>query len=243
MCATGDDPMQGGTQSGNEPPMPTRALRVLIVEDEQRLRDLLVDVLPDMGYPVPSAVRSAEEALRAMDAASKSSPARTPDVVLLDLQLPAMGGMEFFQQLKSRWPKTQVIIMTGFGDLEAAQQAIRLDVVDFLTKPCPLRDVELALERARRRVHSTERAQTNSRGSVDSANASWPGAPVGCGARTPTPGMTLWEAERKQILAALRRNNGNRTAAAAELGISRRTLHYRLNEYQSLGLNLDESDT
>jgi DNA-binding NtrC family response regulator len=221
MCATVDEPMPT--------PMPTRSLRVLIVEDEQRLRDLLVDVLPDMGYPSPTAVRSAEEALRMMEAAPP------PDVVLLDLQLPAMGGMDFFEQLKARWPRTQVIIMTGFGDLEAAQRAIRLDVVDFLSKPCPLRDVELSLERARRRIHSIERGHMPAAHSAASSHATH----ASDASQKPTPGMTLWEAERKQILAALERNHGNRTAAASELGISRRTLHYRLNEYRRLGLDID----
>src|SRR5271169_3700787 len=190
--------------------MPTRTLRVLIVEDEPRLRELLADVLPDMGFPA-TAVRSGEEAVKIM----RSDP---HDLVLLDLQLPRMGGMDFFQQLHEQWPATQVVILTGYGDLESARQAIRLDVVDFLSKPCPLREVELALERARRRLHSSER---------DSVTRSIP--------EPATQASTLWETERRQILAALERHDGNRTAAAAELGISRRTLHYRLNEYRRLG--------
>jgi DNA-binding NtrC family response regulator len=200
---------------------PTRTLRVLIVEDEQRLRDLLVDVLPGMGFSA-TGVRSAEEAVRIMEA----SPF---DVAILDLQLPVMGGMDFFERLRERWPATQVIVLTGFGDLEAARRAIHLDVVDFLSKPCPLCEIELALERARRRIHAIERgeigdlhtsSESDNRSDKDSA-------------------ATLWEVERRQILAAIERNNGNRTAAAAELGISRRTLHYRLSEYRQLGRSLE----
>lgn len=195
---------------------PTRTLRVLIVEDEQRLRDLLVDVLPGMGFPA-TGVRSAEEAARVMEA----SPC---DIALLDLQLPLMNGMDFFARLRERWPATQVIVLTGFGDLEAARRAIHLDVVDFLTKPCPLRDIEMALERARRRIHSAERGEI---GTVHPAHTTHESEKESA--------ATLWEIERRQILAALDRNNGNRTAAAAELGISRRTLHYRLSEYRRLG--------
>jgi len=196
---------------------PTRTLRVLIVEDEQRLRDLLADVLPDMGFPAV-AVRSAEEAARIMESARC-------DIVLLDLQLPVMGGMDFFDLLRQRWPKTQVIVLTGFGDLEAARRAIHLDVVDFLSKPCPLREIELALERARRRIHATEREK----GIDDDLH------PIASDVPNNFTAATLWEMERRQILSAIERNKGNRTLAALELGISRRTLHYRLSEYRRLG--------
>lgn len=194
--------------------MPTRTLRVLIVEDETRLRELLADMLPQMGYPA-STVRSAEEAARIMQQDAH-------DLILLDLQLPNMGGMEFFELIRQRWPKTQVIIMTGFGDMESARQAIHLDVVDFLSKPCRLNEVEMALERARRRVHAAERVGQARDDPSEAPDASKP--------------TTLQEVERREILAAIERNNGNRTAAATELGISRRTLHYRLQEYRQLGL-------
>jgi DNA-binding NtrC family response regulator len=184
-------------------PKPAHFLRprVLIVDDESRLRELLLDVIPDMGFHA-NAARSAEEAMKLMEA----DPA---EIVMLDLQLPVMGGMDFFEKIHQRWPTTQVIIMTGFGNLEAAQQAIRLDVVDFLTKPFHLRDVEVSLDRARKRMVQELVAD-------------------------PTPSeprpVTLADAEREMILAALQRHNGNRTAAALELGISRRKLHYWLNE-------------
>lgn len=210
--------------SSNTNVMPTRTLRVLIVDDEQRLRDLLADVLPDMGYPAVAA-RSAEEAIRVME----NDPR---DLVLLDLQLPNMNGMDLFEQLRSRWPSTQVIVMTGFGDLQAARRAIHLDVVDFLSKPCPLSEVEMALERARRRLHAADRGGDSN-------------APAAASQDVMPERKTLWEVEKQQILAALQRTQGNRTAAAAELGISRRTLHYRLNEYRQLGLlgsTQDESE-
>jgi DNA-binding NtrC family response regulator len=184
-------------------PIRFSAARVLVVEDEPRLRELLSAVLPDMGFAA-AAVRSAEEAARVMEHDAR-------EIVMLDLQLPLMGGMDFFQQIRDRWPDTQVIIMTGFGDLQTARQAIRLDVVDFITKPFHLRDVELALDRARRRV-PLERVEIAEETSE------------------PTKPKTLAETERQAILAALDRHHGNRTAAAAELGISRRKLHYWLSE-------------
>ncbi len=177
---------------------------VLVVEDEPRLRDLLVDVAADMGFAAAGA-RSAEEASRLFDA----DPA---DVVLLDLQLPGMNGMDLFADLRRRRPATQVVVVTGFGDLAAARRAIHLDVVEFLTKPFHLDEVEAALDRARRRLAT----------GVDGPE---PATPL----KTDEP-ITLAESERQLILAALRRHDGNRTAAAAELGISRRKLQYWLAE-------------
>jgi len=190
-----------------------RPLRVLIVEDESRLRDLLLDVVPDLGFPAIAA-RSAEDAKKLMEA-------EPFDIVLLDLQLPLMGGMDFFEEVRGRWPSAEVIILTGFGDLEAARRAIHLDVVDFLSKPFHLQAIEIALERARRRSCSKHTIRERSEISeTDAASVA------------DSDDVTLAKSEKRQILAALARNKGNRTAAAAELGISRRTLHYRLNQYR-----------
>lgn len=195
----------------------TRPLRVLIVEDESRLRDLLADVIPDMGYAA-TATRTAEEALKVMEA-------EPHHMIILDLQLPMMHGMQFFEIVRSKWPATQVIIVTGNGDLETAREAIHLDVVDFLSKPCHLKSLELSLDRARRRV--------------EGARSKAMEAPHEDVISQFRPSVTLEESERVQILATLRRNAGNRTATAAELGISRRTLHYKLNQYQEQGFVVD----
>lgn len=184
--------------------MPERH-RVMIVEDEPRLRELLLDVLPGMGYE-PVAVSTAEEGLRLMGEEAAA-------IIVLDLNLPAMDGMAFLERLRRRW-KTPVIVMTAFGSLEAARQAIHLDVVEFLAKPCHLGQVEAALDRARRRVESDVVGAST----VEIAPAA--------------EGATLADLERAAIFEALRRHGGNRSAAAAELGISRRTLYNKLDEYQ-----------
>ncbi|HZZ42605.1 MAG TPA: response regulator [Tepidisphaeraceae bacterium] len=185
--------------------MAVKAPRVLIVEDEVRLRELLVEVVPDMGFPA-TAVRSGEEAIRVLQGEAY-------DILILDLQLPGMGGMELFERVREEWPGVQVIVLTGFGDLPTAQRAIHLDVVDFLSKPCHLSTLEMALDRARRRTRiGGERGEEKT---VEEDR-----------------GLTLAEVEHQQIMAALERSGGNKKAAAAALGISRRTLHYRLAEYR-----------
>lgn len=190
---------------------------VLIVDDEPRIRELLMDLCPDLGL-VPVAARSAEEAIRLIE----QSP---PDILILDLNLPSMAGLDLLEHLRAEHPQMPVIILTGFGDLPAAQRAIHLNVTEFLTKPCHLRDLELALNRARHALPARVAVDDPERSVVPAFHVDT---------------MTLAESEYRQILAALRRNSGNKTAAASQLGISRRTLHYRLAHYKSLGYAVDE---
>ena len=193
--------------------------RVLVVEDERRLRELLADVVRDMGFAA-SVAGTGEEALATLG--------REPhDIVVLDLHLPLMNGMELFERVRRQWPATQVIVLTAYGDLESARQAIRLDVVDFLSKPFHLRDVEVALDRARKRLAPpTGGLMSHTTETPHAGDASPPSsAPDADGPRT------LAEIEKEKILEALARNGGNRTRTATELGISRRALHYRLKEY------------
>lgn len=200
-------------------------VRVLIIEDEPRLRELLADEITEMGF-IPSPARSAEDALRLLNAESFG-------IAVLDLQLPLMNGMDLFELIRTRWPNLQVIVLTGYGDLDAARRAIRLDVVDFLTKPCPLQDLEQALERARRRLPGEAILDP-----ID-LSIDLPVEPFTAESSAEAQ-ITLADAEREQIIAALKRADGNRTVAAAALGISRRTLHYRLNEYRQQGYEIGD---
>jgi DNA-binding NtrC family response regulator len=166
-------------------------------------------MIPELGFDV-SGTSSAEEAMVIL----QSSP---HEIALLDVHLPGMSGIELFELIRQRWPFMQVVILTAFGDLETARRAIHLDVVEFLCKPFHLRDVELAFDRARRRCERLGHSASN----VAMAQAD--------------DAITLQESEYRQILGALQRHAGNRTTAAEELGISRRTLHYRLAEYRERG--------
>jgi DNA-binding NtrC family response regulator len=197
---------------------------VLIVEDEQRMRELLLRSLTNWGFDA-SAARSAEEAMRTVDAAP-------PDIVLLDLNLPGMNGMEFFQSLRQKRPEVQGIVLTGFASIEAAKQAVHMDMVEFLTKPCHLGEVEQALDRAMRRIAPPEPPIVPDPSFAEGGD--------GIEAREDDGNpRTLEEVEREHILSTLQRNAGNRTATATELGISRRTLYYKLTEYQKQGFDVD----
>jgi len=206
---------------------PGEGRQVLLVEDESRLREMLTRAIHEMGF-VPTAAPQAETALRLLEQRGE----RGFDILIVDLNLPGLGGMELLEQARARWPLTQAIVLTGFGDLDAAKQAIRLDVVDFLSKPCPLGELEVALDRARNRrlkaagvdPASVASARESAGPAVDEEPAETAAAP------------SLEELEQRHILAVLEKNHGNRTATASELGISLRKLYYRLGQYQKQGL-------
>ena len=211
----------------DSPPSPRSvAQRILIVEDERRLREMLVTYITEMGLD-PTSASSAESALKLLEHQSFAT-------ALVDLNLPGMSGMDFCQRVRQQWPSIQLIILTGFGDLESAKRAIRLEVVDFLTKPCGMDNLEAALGRARLRwldrwlaTADQRPAPTPPRSHTESAPAPSPPMPHG---------VSLDDMERQLIIAALERHNGSREAAAAELGISVRKLYYRLRQYQQRGL-------
>ncbi len=194
---------------------------ILIVEDEPRLRSILTEGVRECGFRADG-VRTGEEAI----AAWERSPS---DIAILDLNLPGMDGLQCFERLKKSWPDMAVIVLTGFGTLETAQRAIQLGVVEFLTKPTSLGDLEKALHRAWRSLpaHTREDGVGEDLGPGDKT--------MGIDATSQAP--PLRDLEQEWILAALDRHNGNREAAAAELGISVRKLYYRMSEYKQLGDN------
>lgn len=205
-----------------------RGRSVLIVEDESRLRDMLTRAVTNMEFR-SVCVPSAEAALAQLEK-------QTFDIILTDLNLPGMQGMDMCERIRQRWPESQLVILTGYGSLEAAKAAIRLEAADFLTKPTSLGDLEAALNRAlRRRLnHITTRP-------IPEMDLEEP---------TPVPAVntgeaprTLQDMEREHVLSALARHDGNREATAEELGISVRTLYYRLKEYARLGYTTTSSRT
>lgn len=113
-------------------------LRLLIVDDEEEFRSATSKTLGRRGYHVIEAA-SGEEALAAIRR-------KTPDVVLLDLKMPGMDGIETLQEIRKIEPRLPVIILTGHGDYDAAVTSIKLEVVDFLQKPV---DVEQLSRRIR----------------------------------------------------------------------------------------------
>src|SRR5581483_12356506 len=98
---------------------------VLVVEDEEKLRRVIELQLKGAGYEVQQA-GSAEEAMRL---------AANADVILTDLRLPGMSGLELLAGLRRQDSRTPVIVMTAFSSVETAVDAMKAGAVDFLPKP------------------------------------------------------------------------------------------------------------
>lgn len=161
-------------------------------------------------------------------------------VAIIDLNLPGMDGMQLFEKLRRGWPAIQVIVLTGFGDLDAAKNAIRLDVVDFLTKPTHLGELEQALSRAWRRIDDAVgldavQLPEPTADDFDDEDADDETAVAAGQGVSPQSGESLDDLERRHILDTLARHDGNRRDTADALGISLRTLYYRLSQYQKDG--------
>ncbi len=125
----------------------TTGEKILLAEDDVGMRELLAEFLQEVGYEVATA-KDGREALQAMEGEEFS-------LALLDLRLPDVSGLEILSALKSRFPDTQVILFTGYGDLKSAIQALRLGASDYLLKSdLILAELQAVVERAleRRRL-------------------------------------------------------------------------------------------
>ena len=133
-------------------------LRVLIVDDEPpartRLRQLL-DEMPEIVCVGEAA--SGEEALAACAEAE-------PQVILLDLQLPGTSGLDVLRALRERHAPGEVVMLTGHGSIDTAIEAIRIGAFDYISKPCPLDELEIRIERALERQALKDRASLLERG-------------------------------------------------------------------------------
>ncbi len=112
--------------------------RILVVEDEEKLRRVLELQLASAGFEVEKA-RTAEEALKVADRA---------DLVLTDLRLPQMDGLELLAAIRRQNSQTPVIVMTAFGTIETAVEAMKTGATDFLLKPFSLDHLMTVVQKA-----------------------------------------------------------------------------------------------
>jgi DNA-binding NtrC family response regulator len=119
--------------------MTTRA-HILVVEDEINIRGALVTMLEKKGYQVRG-VATAEEGMAQLEAV----PA---ELVITDLRMPGMGGMEFLRHLKRMSPDTEVVVMTAYGSIDTAVEAMRCGAYDYLTKPIDRERFPIVVEKA-----------------------------------------------------------------------------------------------
>ncbi len=116
-------------------------LSLLIVDDDSEFRGLLARRFSQHGYHVEEAA-SGEQALEALQR-------REFDVALFDMMMPGMSGLALLETLKAQRSECEVIMLTGQATVESAVAAMKAGAYDYLTKPFPLRDLELVVEKAR----------------------------------------------------------------------------------------------
>ncbi len=127
-------------------------IRLLIVDDEQSIRRLCVTVGEALGFVCLEAA-SGETALALLE----EQPAH---MILTDMVMPHMSGLEFLEKVKKMLPRTEIAVMTGHGSVETAVQAMKLGAYDYIAKPfSPLEELRLFLRRMAEKIRLVEENQ------------------------------------------------------------------------------------
>jgi DNA-binding NtrC family response regulator len=129
---------------------------LLLVDDDVAFRQVMAGELGRLGYDV-DAVGTGEEAIQRVATVE-------PEVVLLDLRLPGMGGLETLKAIQAATPATEVIMLTGHGSIDSAIESIRIGAFDYVVKPCPLDELQIRIQRALERRSLRQRANILERG-------------------------------------------------------------------------------
>jgi two-component system response regulator RegA len=170
---------------------------LLLVDDDEPLRERLARAFRERGYHV----RTAGDYEAAMRAAS----ADPPELAVVDLRMPGRGGLELVRDLVALDPATRVVVLTGYGSIATAVDAVRLGAVNYLPKPADADDILDAFVRA--------------------------DAPPLVGPVSSHDVPSLARAEWEHINRVLQDSGGNVSEAARRLGLHRRSLQRKLQKY------------
>jgi len=174
-------------------------LSLLIVDDDEAFRSRLALALGARDYEV----REAPDAAAALDLAR----AETPERAIVDLRMPGPSGLDLVRSLKALDPSTEIVVLTGYGSIATAMEAVRLGARDYLIKPVDVDRIVAALE-----------------GSAG-------GNPAGPALEeTPSLARVEWE----HIQRVLSDCEGNVSEAARRLGVHRRSLQRKLGRFPAL---------
>ena len=176
------------------PPEPEVAPTLLVVEDDELLRERLVRAFADRGFLAQGAASVAEAQRLAEEA---------PEYAVVDLRIGDESGLEVIRALLAKDAATRVVMLTGYGSIATAVEAMRLGAVHYLTKPADADEIVSALLR----------------GTADA-----PPAPAG-------EPLSLARAEWEHINHVLVSVSGNISEAARRLGLHRRSLQRKLAKY------------
>jgi len=178
---------------------------LLIVEDDDVLRSRLARAFRARGFEVGEA-GDAESGVRL----AREDP---PELALVDLRLPGASGLEAVRALRELDPSTAIVVLTGYGSIATALEAVRLGAVHYLTKPADVDEILAAFARGK--------------GSLDDGASEAAGA--GLPATTPTLARVEWEHINRVLVDC----DGNVSEAARVLGLHRRSLQRKLAKFPS----------
>ncbi len=190
--------MSTGTRHDSDPDdaVEDARLSLLIVDDDRPFREALAAAFTRRGYDVRTAASCAE--------ARVVCKTFTPDRVTLDLRMPGESGLELIAELKRADVHTEVVILTGYGSIPTAIEAVKRGAIHYLTKPVEPDEIEAAFE---------------GRTEVPDADA----------VAAPSLDRVHWE----HIQRVLAECSGNISEAARRLGVHRRTLQRKLQKLPS----------
>lgn len=169
---------------------------LLLVDDDPVLRPRLARALAKRGFVVREAADGAE--------ALAAAHAESPELAVIDLRLPDVSGLEVLRDLLAIDPTTRALMLTGYGSIGTAVEAMRLGAANYLPKPADADEVVAAFERAAAPPLTT-------------------GAPI----EAPSLARAEWE----HINRVLADCGGNVSEAARRLGLHRRSLQRKLQKY------------
>lgn len=130
-------------------------LKVLILDDEFIIREgLCAFPWEPYGCEVVGSAEDGKEGLRL---------AKTlhPDILLSDIKMPEMDGLEVSEKVKSAFPETEIVLLTGYDDFEFAQQALRIGVAEYLLKPIDFKELEAVVEKICGRIRKHQKQKTD----------------------------------------------------------------------------------
>ena len=127
----------------------------LLIDDEEDIRDVVGVTLMDAGYEVDSAGDG--------EAGLKKCAEVSPQIVITDVRMPGISGIEVLETVKKRFPHMEVIVATAFGDMDLAVRALQLNASDFITKPINVEALLVALDRAKHRYSTAEQIREYTR--------------------------------------------------------------------------------
>ena len=175
---------------------------LLVVDDDDVLRERLVRAFCDRGYDAVGVPDG--------DRALVLAAADPPEFALVDLRMPGRPGLEVVRELIALDPATRVVVLTGYGSIATAVEAIRIGAKHYLTKPADADEILRALQ-----------------GETTTPTLDGGAAHAGSELETPSLARTEWE----HIQRVLTDVNGNVSEAARRLGLHRRSLQRKLSKY------------